>query len=34
VVEERDWNRNWDVKESLRALGCAFVHRPLGHLRR
>ena len=21
----RDWNRNWDVGESLRELGCAFV---------
>ncbi len=23
--EGRDWNRNWDVSESLRDLGCAFV---------
>ena len=33
VSEERDWNRNWDVRESLRALGCAFVHRSPGHPR-
>ncbi len=25
-AEGRDWNRNWDVSESLRELGCAFVH--------
>jgi hypothetical protein len=24
-AEGRDWNRNWDVGESLRELGCAFV---------
>lgn len=25
AAEARDWNRNWDVRESLRELGCAFV---------
>ncbi len=27
-AEGRDWNRNWDVGESLRELGCAFVPQP------
>ena len=25
AAEARDWNRTWDVRESLCELGCAFV---------